>query len=95
MVNGEPAGALSGLRRFYSSQKNEDVFNQHLSVCFFFSEFCEPCWNKWHSKGTLQTHEKQSLIREPMGVVCEDMVVGEMFLPCLSTLEIQLLNYYV
>ena len=31
---------------------------------FFFLEFCDPCWNRWHSEGTLQSYKKQVLLQE-------------------------------
>ena len=34
------------------------------NIFFFFLEFCDPCWNRWHSKGTLQSHKKQVLLQE-------------------------------
>lgn len=40
------------------------ILNLPKKNVFFFVEFCDPCWSRWHSKGTLQSHKKQGLLQE-------------------------------
>ena len=33
-------------------------------MLFCFKDFCESCWDRWHSKGTLKNHLKKQIVKE-------------------------------
>ena len=56
-----------------------DVLKVFVSSLFSSNvEFCDPCWSKWHSKGTLQSHIKKQLLLQETTIeaVQEDLTVS-------------------